>query len=66
MSGESDEHALLVARLTDFVKKEHGRGGNLAVYLDDRMRGPGASAADWQLSARPLRRRRTSYLRRNR
>lgn len=39
MSGESDEHALLVARLTDFVKKEHGCGGNLAVYLDDQMRG---------------------------
>ena len=39
MSGESDEHALLVARLTDFVKKEHGCGGNLAVYFDDQMRG---------------------------
>lgn len=39
MSGESDEHALLVARLTDFVKQEHGCGRNLAVYLDDRMRG---------------------------
>ena len=35
MSGESDEHALLVSRLTDFVKNEHGHGGNLALYLDD-------------------------------
>ena len=39
MSGESDEHALLVKRLFSFVKQEHGRKGNLALYLDDQMRG---------------------------
>ena len=39
MSGESDEHAFLVARLTDFVTKEHGCGGRLALYMDDQVRG---------------------------
>lgn len=39
MSGESEEHALMVSRLTDFVKSEHGHGGNLALYLDDQARG---------------------------
>lgn len=39
MSGESDEHALLVKHLARFVKQEHGCKGNLALYLDDQMRG---------------------------
>ena len=39
MSGESDEHALLVARLTHYVKQKHGCKRNLAVYLDDQARG---------------------------
>lgn len=36
MSGESDEHALLVSRLTAYVRKKHGGAGNLALYLDDQ------------------------------
>ena len=39
MSGESDEHALLVAHLAEFVRREHGCEGNLALYFDDQMRG---------------------------
>ena len=39
MSGESDEHALLVMRLTDFVKQKHGASGNLALFFDDQVCG---------------------------
>jgi hypothetical protein len=39
MSGESDEHALLVSRLTAFVREKHGGAGNLALYLDDQKMG---------------------------
>lgn len=39
MSGESDEHAVLVSRLTAFVRERHGAAGNLALYLDDQQRG---------------------------
>ena len=39
MSGESDEHALLVSSLTDFVREQHGGTGNLALFLDDQKRG---------------------------
>ena len=39
MSGESNEHAFLVTHLTEFVTKQHGCGGNLALYFDDRMYG---------------------------
>ena len=39
MSGESDEHALLVHYLARFVKQEHGGKGNLALYMDDQIRG---------------------------
>ena len=39
MSGESDEHALLVAGLTDFVREQHGGTGSLALFLDDQKRG---------------------------
>ena len=39
MSGESSEHAFLVAHLTDFVTKQHGCGGNLALYFDDQTYG---------------------------
>lgn len=39
MSGESDEHTLLVTRLTDFIRKQHGGDRNLALYVDDQMRG---------------------------
>ena len=39
MSGESAQHAFLVAHLTDFVTKQHGCGGNLALYFDDQMYG---------------------------
>ncbi len=39
MSGESDEHTLLVSGLTDFVKKQHGSNRNLALYVDDQVRG---------------------------
>ena len=35
MSGESDEHARLVAGLTSFVRDQHGGSGNLALYFDD-------------------------------
>lgn len=39
MSGESDEHAVLVSRLTAFVRERHGAAGNLTLYLDDRKMG---------------------------
>ena len=39
MSGESDEHAVLVLRLTAFVRERHGAAGNLALYLDDQKMG---------------------------
>lgn len=39
MSGESDEHALLVSSLTAFVRERHGAAGNLALYLDDQKMG---------------------------
>ena len=39
MSGESDEHTFLVTRLTDFIRKQHGGDRNLALYVDDQMRG---------------------------
>ncbi len=39
MSGESNEHAFLVTHLTNFVAKQHGCGGNLALYFDDQMYG---------------------------
>jgi len=39
MSGESDEHTRLVEHLAGFVKQEHGYKGNLALFLDDQMRG---------------------------
>ena len=38
MSGESDGHMLLVERLTEFVRQEYGREGNLALYFDDQVR----------------------------
>lgn len=38
MSGESDEHAALVAGLTDYVRELHGKRGNLALYIDDQKR----------------------------
>ena len=39
MSGESDEHAVLVSRLTAFVRERHGAAGNLALYLDEQKMG---------------------------
>jgi hypothetical protein len=39
MSGESDEHAVLVSRLTAFVRERHGAAGNLALFLDDQKVG---------------------------
>lgn len=39
MSGESDEHVVLVSRLTAFVRERHGAAGNLALYLDDQRVG---------------------------
>lgn len=39
MSGESNEHAFLVASLGDFVKEKYGANGNLALYMDDNVRG---------------------------
>ena len=39
MSGESDEHAVLVSKLTTFVRERHGAAGNLALYLDDQKMG---------------------------
>ena len=35
MSGESEDHALLVAGLTAAVKERHGSEGNLVLFLDD-------------------------------
>ena len=39
MSGESNEHAFLVTHLADVVARQHGGGGNLALYFDDQMYG---------------------------
>lgn len=39
MSGESEEHTFLVSQLADFVRKQHGGMGNLALYFDDQALG---------------------------
>ncbi|WP_299409982.1 hypothetical protein [uncultured Roseobacter sp.] len=39
MSGESEEHTILVSQLSDFVRKQHGGIGNLALYVDDQALG---------------------------
>jgi len=39
MSGESDEHVLLVTHLRKFVNREHGAAGNLALFFDGQVRG---------------------------
>lgn len=39
MSGESEEHASLVSHLKDFVKRQHGTTGNLALYFDGQVHG---------------------------